>query len=78
MRTFITCIPHQTLIRVIKSRRSIWVEYIAHMRHVYNILVGKLERPKYREDNILDLGETGWESVSLIHLAHERNQRWVL
>jgi hypothetical protein len=31
------------------------------------------------EDNIgMDLGEIGWESVDSIHLAHNRDQWWVL
>jgi len=39
-----------------------------------------LRRPRYRwEDNIrMDLRKTGWEGVDRIHLAHDRDQWWVL
>jgi hypothetical protein len=59
------------IIRVIKSRRMRWVEYVARMgemRNSYNILVGKPEgkrplgRTKRRwEDSIrIDVREIGW------------------
>jgi hypothetical protein len=56
------------------------------MRNIYNILVGKHEdkrpvgRPRRRwEDNIrMDVGETGWKDVNLMHLAQDRDQRRVL
>jgi hypothetical protein len=52
------------------------------IKHAYRILVGKLERksplgrPTCRwEDNTkMDLGEIGWSSMDLIHLALDRNQ----
>jgi hypothetical protein len=39
-----------------------------------------LGKPKHRwEDNIrMDLKEIGWKGMDWIHLAHDRNQWWVL
>ena len=59
------------IIRVIKSRRMRWVEYVACMefrRGVYRVMVGKPEgkrpfgRPKRRweNNNKMDLHEVGW------------------
>jgi hypothetical protein len=63
------CSPN--IIRVIKSRRLRWTEYVARMgesRGAYRVLVGKPEgrrlpgRPRRRrEDNIkMDFREVGW------------------
>jgi hypothetical protein len=49
-------------------------------RNAYMILVGKpgvrpLGRPRCRwEDNMMDLGEIGWDDMYWIHLAHNRDQ----
>jgi hypothetical protein len=74
------------IIRVIKSRRMRWAEYVAHMgegRGAYKILVGRREgrrplgRPRCRwEDNIkMDLQEVGWDGVAWIDMAQDRD-RW--
>jgi len=73
------------MIRMIKSKRTRWVEHVAcmgEMQNAYNSLVGKpegkrpLRRPKHRwEDNIrLDLREIGWEGVGWMHLAQDSDQ----
>jgi hypothetical protein len=82
---FITCILHQILLRVIKSRRMRWAEHVAHMgegRGVYRVLVRRPEgkrplgRHRHRwEDNIkMDLRETGIDRMNWIHLAQDRFQ----
>jgi hypothetical protein len=57
MRSFITCMLHQILLEVIKSRKMRWAGYVGcmgDMRNAYNILVGKpqgkrpLGRPRHR------------------------------
>jgi len=56
------------------------------VRNTYKMLFGKPEerrplgKPKHRwEDNIrMDLKEIGWKGMDWIHLAHDRNQWWVL
>ena len=73
-------------VRVIKSRRMIWVWHVARMgdeRGVYRVLVGKPEgrrplgRPRCRwVDNIrMDLQEVGCEYMDWIGLAQDRD-RW--
>jgi hypothetical protein len=73
------------IIRVIRSRSMRWVRHVARMvglKIAYNIFVGKpgrkrpLGRPRRRwENNIrMDLGETEWDVVDWMHLAHDRNQ----
>jgi hypothetical protein len=63
---------HQSIIRIIKSRRMRWVGYVARMgekRNTYRLLVGKPEgkrplgRPRRRwVDNIrMGLGRAGME-----------------
>jgi hypothetical protein len=75
-----------SIIRVINARRMRRAGHVACMGEVigaYNILVGKpkgrrpLGRPMHRwEDNIkMDLRETGFGDVDLIHLAQDRD-RW--
>jgi hypothetical protein len=70
--------------RVIKSRRMIWVVPVARMeegRGVYRGLVGKpevkrpLERPKLRwEDDIrMDIREVACEVMDWIELAQDRD-----
>jgi hypothetical protein len=77
------CSP--SIIRIIKSRRIIWVGHVARMgekRNAYRILVGKPEgkRPLGRtrrrwEDNIrMDLREIGWGDIDWIDLAQDRDQ----
>jgi hypothetical protein len=52
------------------------------MKNAYRILIRKpkqkrpLRRPRCRwEDNIrMNLGEVGWESMELMHLAQDRDQ----
>ena len=72
--------------RVIKSRRMIWVGHVTRMgevRGVYRVLVGKPEgrrplgRPRRRwVDNIrMDLQEVGCRYMDWIGLAHDRD-RW--
>jgi hypothetical protein len=54
---------------------------MGEVRNVYRVLVGKpegkrpLERPRHRwEDGVkIDLMETGWGGVELIHLAQDRD-----
>jgi hypothetical protein len=73
------------VIRVIKSKRIIWVGPVAcmgEMRNAYKIFVGiterkrQLGRPRRRwEDNIrMDLIEIEWEYLDWIHLAQDRDQ----
>jgi hypothetical protein len=77
-------------IRIMKSRRMRWAEYVARMgekRNEYRLLVGKPEgkrplgRPRSRWVDIrMDLGEVGWGEVGWgdvdwIGLAQDRN-RW--
>jgi hypothetical protein len=86
MRSFITCIVRQVIIRMIKSRRMKWAGHVASMgekRNAYRILVGKPEgkrplgRPRCRwEDNIrMTLREIGWGGMDWIDLAQDRDQR---
>jgi hypothetical protein len=79
-------ILRQGIIRIIKSRRTIWEGHVARMgerRNAYRFLVGKPEgerplgRPRRRwVDNIkIDFGEVGWGDAEWNVLAHDRN-RW--
>jgi hypothetical protein len=72
------------IIAVIKSRMK-WAGNVARMGemgNVYSIFVGKSEgkrsfgRPRRRwENNIkMDLRETGWEGMELMHLVQNRDQ----
>jgi hypothetical protein len=72
-------------IRIIKSRRMRWAEYVAQMgdkRNAYRLLMGKPEgkrplgRPRRRwVDNIkMDLLEIGWGGVDWIGLAQDRDK----
>jgi hypothetical protein len=74
------------IVRVIKSRRMRWAEYVARMgegRGVYRVLVGKPEGrrplgiPRCRwEDNIKqDLQKMGCGGMNWIELAEDRD-RW--
>jgi hypothetical protein len=74
------------MVRVIKSRRSRWAGYVAHMgegRGVYGVLVGRPEgkgpvgRPRHRwEDNIeMDHKEIGIDGANWIQLAQDK-VRW--
>jgi hypothetical protein len=76
-------------IGIIKSRTIRWVGHVARMagvRNAHKILVGKPEgkrqlgRSRYRRenDNKMDLGEIGLESVDWIDLAENRGQWWAL
>jgi len=78
-----------SILRVIKSRRMIWVGHVAHMgeeRGVYRVLVGKPEgkrplgKPRRRcEDNIkMDLQEVGFGSMDWMELAQDRDRWWAL
>jgi hypothetical protein len=73
------------IIRMIKSRRMRWARHVARMgetRNAHRILVGKpggkrpLRRPRRRwVDNIKkDLREIGWDGVTWIELAQNREQ----
>jgi hypothetical protein len=73
------------IVRVIKSRRTIWTGHVARMgeeRGVYRILVGKPEgkrplgRPRLRwEDNVrMDLQEVGCGGMDWIGLAQDRDR----
>jgi hypothetical protein len=75
-----------SIIRIIRSRRMIWVGHVAQMRkkrNEYMLLVGKPEgkrplgRPRRRwVDNIrMDLGEVRWGDVDWNGLTQDRN-RW--
>jgi hypothetical protein len=77
------------MIRIIKSRRVIWVGHVARIgekRNAYRLLVGKPEgkRPLERQrrrwvDNIrMDLVEMGWGDVNWIGLAQDRGKWRVL
>jgi hypothetical protein len=85
MMNFITCILHQMLLAVIKSRRLRWAGHVAHMgegRGVYRFVVGGPEgkRPLGRhrrrwKDNIkMDLREIGIHGANWIGLAQDRIQ----
>jgi hypothetical protein len=74
------------IIWVIKSRRLIWAEHVAHMgerRGAYRALMGEPEgrrplgRPRLRwEENIkMDLQEFGWGGIDWIYVAQDRD-RW--
>jgi hypothetical protein len=74
-----------SIIRMIRSRRIIWVGHVARMgekRNAYRILVGKPEgkiplgRPRHRwVDNIkMNLREVGWDDMDWIYLAQDRDQ----
>jgi hypothetical protein len=55
MRSFITCTRHQIFIRVIRSRRTRWVEHVARLgeiRNPYNIFIGKPERKRAHSENL--------------------------
>jgi hypothetical protein len=73
------------VIRVFKSRRMRWTVHVARIGEVRNackILVGKpkgkrtLGRPRrrYKNNIIMNLGETEWEGVDWICLAQDRDQ----
>jgi hypothetical protein len=55
------------------------------MRTVYKMLIGKTEgkrplgrhRRRWEVNIVLDHRETRWESVEWIHVAQDREQRWV-
>ena len=77
--------PSTNIVRVIKSRRMRWAEYVARMgeeRGAYRVLVGKPEgrrpvgRPTRRwVDNIrMDLQEVGCGYVDWIGLAQNRDR----
>jgi hypothetical protein len=73
----------QNIIRVIKSRKMRCVGHVPRMgeiRNTYKIFVGKSEGKgrrgtprRRREGNIrMDLRETEWEVVDLVHTVHDR------
>jgi len=77
------------IVWVIKSRRMIWVEHVAHIgkgRDLYRLLVGKPEgkrplgRPRLRkEDNIkMGLQEVGCGGMDWFKLAQDRDRWWAL
>jgi hypothetical protein len=77
----------QSVIRVIKPRRTRWglcVPHMGEMRSMYKILANKpegkrsLRRPMSRhEDNIrMNLMEIGWKNMEWMHLAQYRDQWW--
>jgi len=77
------------IVRVIKSRRMMWVGLVTCMgdsRGVYRVLVGKPEgkrplgRPRHRlEDNIkMDLQEVECEGKDWIDVAQDRDRWWAL
>jgi hypothetical protein len=72
------------IIRVIKSRRLMWLGHVARMgegRGAYRILVERLEgkrpigRPRRRwEDNIkMDLQKVAWDGLAWIDMAQNRD-----
>ena len=72
--------------RVIKSRRFIWVGHVACMsekRDVYRVLVGKHEgkrplgcpRSRWEDNNKMDLQEVGCRGMDWIELTQGRD-RW--
>ena len=73
------------IVRVIKSRRMRWAEYVARMEEltgVYRVMVGKSEgkrplgRPRHRWENIINihLQGRGQEDMDLIHVAQDRDK----
>jgi hypothetical protein len=73
------------IIRMIKSRRTRWAEYIVRVEETksyYRISVGKSERKgplgilrRVWMDNIkTDLGEIGWDGMDWMDLAQNRDQ----
>jgi len=80
----LNCSPN--IVRVIRSRRIKWTEYVARMgkkRAVYRVLVGKTERKsplgrarrRWKDNNKMDLQEVGCGCMDWIELAHDRD-RW--
>jgi hypothetical protein len=75
------------ILRVIKSRRMVWVGHVAHVgkgRGIYKVLFGRPEgkrplgRPRHRwEDNIkIDIREIGINGANWFWLAQDRVQWW--
>jgi hypothetical protein len=74
-----------SVIRIIKSRRMLWVEGVARMekRNVYRLLVGKQKRKRplgrSRRSSVnnikMDVVETEWFNVDWIGLVQDR-QKW--
>jgi hypothetical protein len=68
------------IVKVVKSRRMIWVGHvarIAEMRNIYDTLAGKPEgkrlfgrpRRRWKEKFRIDFREVGWESVDCMQLT---------
>jgi hypothetical protein len=75
----------QNIVRVIKSRRTMWAGHVAHMREgsgVYRVLVGRPEgkrplgiRKRRWEDNIkMVIREVGVDGANRIQMAQDRVQ----
>jgi hypothetical protein len=74
-----------SIIRIIKSRRMEWVEYVARMEEkgiAYRLLVGKPEgkrplgipRRRWVDTIMMDLLESGWVDVDWIGLAQDKDK----
>jgi hypothetical protein len=74
-----------SIIRMIKSRRMIWVGHVARMgetRNAHKILMGEPEgkrplgipRCRWVDNMKMNLKERGWNGMDWIDMAHDRDQ----
>jgi hypothetical protein len=66
--SLIACTPSSNIIRIIKSRRTGWIQYVAHMgenRNVHRVLVEAQKERDQLEDTDADGTITGLREIDM-------------
>jgi hypothetical protein len=71
------------IVRVIKSRRTRWLEHVTLVGEIinaYELWTGNLKGRDHSKDLGVDVSIIleGWEGVEWMHLAQDRDQWWAL